>query len=319
MISGYSIDIDPNADEVVDDDQTLPKSETELFNAKTFLQTASSNTGDNLYDHLSEVLNKILAERPQNVIDFFEEYSRKVKEQRYLPLTDHLEDMYITPASYDLASKMMTSLKPLAALPPSTVDPEDLETVDMSKNNLLEMLFYLEQAGLGLPRQEMVFMMLSMRQLTAEKPISSIKFWGKIFGRFNNYLILEAELKEEEYMKRNEAFAEQKLDEVNAIESAPGEDDLDKALKAISEREGESGGDPNYIKPRTLPLLPKIQYQEAKEPPVEVSGTGLNKKTYFVCTEVGASWIELPDVTPKQVTYLELFIILFLYLSRFVF
>lgn len=63
------------------------------------------------YDHLSEVLNKILAERPENVIDFFEEYSRKVKEQRYKPLTDHLKDIYICPMQYEYTKKIMPYLK----------------------------------------------------------------------------------------------------------------------------------------------------------------------------------------------------------------
>jgi len=95
MLQGYSVV--PNADENVEE---LPDNEAEFFNAKTFLQTASGNTGDNLYDHLTDVLNKILAERPENIIDYFEEYSRKVKEQRYRPLTDRLEDIYITPGIY---------------------------------------------------------------------------------------------------------------------------------------------------------------------------------------------------------------------------
>lgn len=65
------------------------------------------------YDHLTEVLNKILAERPENVIDFFEEYSRKVKEKRFRPMTDHLEDIYIPPEQYEMAKKLMTFLKVL--------------------------------------------------------------------------------------------------------------------------------------------------------------------------------------------------------------
>lgn len=57
------------------------------------------------------MLNKILAERPENVIDFFEEYSRKVKEQRFKPLTDHLEDIFVPTARYNLANKIMPFLR----------------------------------------------------------------------------------------------------------------------------------------------------------------------------------------------------------------
>lgn len=63
------------------------------------------------YDHLTDVLNKILAERPENVIDFFEEYSRKVKEKRFKPMTDHLEDIFVPPGRYVMANKLLPLLK----------------------------------------------------------------------------------------------------------------------------------------------------------------------------------------------------------------
>lgn len=30
------------------------------------------------------------------------------------------------------------------------------------------------------------------------------RFWGKVYGTIKNYIVVETELKEEEYMKRNE-------------------------------------------------------------------------------------------------------------------
>uniref|UniRef100_A0AAR5P3I9 Radial spoke head protein 6 homolog A n=1 Tax=Dendroctonus ponderosae TaxID=77166 RepID=A0AAR5P3I9_DENPD len=287
MLFGYSVT--QNAGEAAEE---LPNNEAEFFNAKTFLQTASGNTGDNLYDHLTEVLNRILAERPENVIDFFEEYSRKVKERRYRPLTDRLEDCYITPAAFELASHMLRALRPLPAPAPSTLDPEDLELADMSRNNLLEMLFYLEQAGLGLPRPEMVFVMLSMRQLVAAKPIASIRFWGKVLGTFQNYLVLEAELKEEEYVRRNEEFAEQTAQ----LPSAPMSQ-LDEALAHLS----LAGEGATSKVPRALPAEPQIHFLPPAEAPMEPSGVGLNKKAYFVCPGIGEPWTELPDVSPQQI------------------
>ncbi|KAH1003070.1 hypothetical protein HUJ05_011014 [Dendroctonus ponderosae] len=247
MLFGYSVT--QNAGEAAEE---LPNNEAEFFNAKTFLQTASGNTGDNLYDHLTEVLNRILAERPENVIDFFEEYSRKVKERRYRPLTDRLEDCYITPAAFELASHMLRALRPLPAPAPSTLDPEDLELADMSRNNLLEMLFYLEQ----------------------------------------NYLVLEAELKEEEYVRRNEEFAEQTAQ----LPSAPMSQ-LDEALAHLS----LAGEGATSKVPRALPAEPQIHFLPPAEAPMEPSGVGLNKKAYFVCPGIGEPWTELPDVSPQQI------------------
>lgn len=283
MLFGYAVT--QNADETVP--PALPDHEAEFFNAKTFLQTASGNTGDNLYDHLTELLNRILAERPENVIDFFEEYSRKVKERRYRPLTDHVEDLYVPPAAFHLASNMLSALRPLPPPAPSTLDPEDLQLADMSRNNLLELLYHLEQVGLGLPRPEMLFVMLSMRQLVASRPIASIRFWGKVLGTLQNYLVLEAELKEEEHVRRNEEFAELAERAQAPLPSGP---------EALMEGEG-----PAPKVPRALPPEPRILLQAAPQAPKEPWGVGLNKKTYFVCPQVGGSWIELPEVSPQQV------------------
>lgn len=74
----------------------------------------------------------------------------------------------------------------------------------MSKNNMLHLLHFFEQAGIGLPRLEVFAIMLSMNELIKTEPIASIRFWGKIYGTIKNYIVVETELKEEEYMKRNE-------------------------------------------------------------------------------------------------------------------
>lgn len=59
------------------------------------------------YDHLIELLAKILAERPPNVVDIFEEYSRKLKEERFKIKTDYLRDLYIPLVQYDDAKKLI--------------------------------------------------------------------------------------------------------------------------------------------------------------------------------------------------------------------
>lgn len=59
------------------------------------------------YDHLTELLAKLLAEQPRNAVDIFEEYSRKLKEERFKTKTDHLQDLYIPPVQYDDAKKLI--------------------------------------------------------------------------------------------------------------------------------------------------------------------------------------------------------------------
>lgn len=59
------------------------------------------------YDHLTELLAKLLAEQPRNAVDIFEEYSRKLKEERFKTKTDHLRDLYVPPVQYDDAKKLI--------------------------------------------------------------------------------------------------------------------------------------------------------------------------------------------------------------------
>ncbi|GLE11725.1 hypothetical protein PINS_up024312 [Pythium insidiosum] len=57
---------------------------TTLEEAKAFLKKECVD-GTNLYDHLSDVLLKILVERPENLHESFELVSTTVKQQRYVP------------------------------------------------------------------------------------------------------------------------------------------------------------------------------------------------------------------------------------------
>jgi radial spoke head protein 4A len=53
--------------------------ENAFADAKAYLQTASSGSGINLYDHLANVISNILDERPSNAADVVENVSLKVK------------------------------------------------------------------------------------------------------------------------------------------------------------------------------------------------------------------------------------------------
>lgn len=264
-----------------DDERVVQTFVEEFMSAKAFLQKSSTETGENLYDHLTEVLNKILAERPENVIDFFEEYSRKVKERRFKPLTDHLEDVYIPPGQYETARKLMELLKGPAAAGDAAMDPEDLELADMSKNNTLQLLHFFEQAGVGLPRMEMFAIMLSMNRLIRKEPIASVRFWGKVYGVVKNYLVVEAELIDEEYMKRNEAANKGEIPVADEKPVAEGPEELNKDLQENLEdiaKEQEIGGEGYQVVKRALPPEPQNLFEPPPEPPVELSGVGVNKK-----------------------------------------
>lgn len=132
-----------------------------------------------------------------------------------------------------------------------------------------------------------------------------IRFWGKICGQYNDYFVIETELKEEEIAKRNELKQIElnpPLPEVDANVN-PLPENVEEALKVIAEEqegEVEDTGPPKKY-PRQKPPIPVSQFVEPPKVPIEFPGFGINKKTYYVCHEPGDEWIELPDATPEQI------------------
>jgi len=44
------------------------------------------------YEHLTRLLTKLLDERPSNAVELFEDFSRKVKEDRFISHSDNILD-----------------------------------------------------------------------------------------------------------------------------------------------------------------------------------------------------------------------------------
>lgn len=57
--------------------------EMDVLQAKAFLLQASEASGLNLYDHIADILAKVLDERPKAAADTLEDISRKVKGARF--------------------------------------------------------------------------------------------------------------------------------------------------------------------------------------------------------------------------------------------
>lgn len=55
---------------------------------------------------------------------------------------------------------------------------EDEGEADKKKNHpdMLDLLFYFEQAGIGLPRNELVLLNLSIRKLSSAMPLKNIRY-----------------------------------------------------------------------------------------------------------------------------------------------
>ena len=72
------------------------------------------------------------------------------------------------------------------------------EEAETPVGNIMEQCFYFEQAGIGLSREEMIRVWLAMKTLVDSYPIEHCRFWGKIFGIQQNYIVAEVEFREGE-------------------------------------------------------------------------------------------------------------------------
>jgi len=239
--------------------------ETDVLQAKAFLLQASEASGLNLYDHLADILAKVLDERPKSAADILEDISRKVKASRFSQASTLQE---VPEVQRDL-----TQAKTQEKLFKSSPSEEEEEGQHVLPN-VMEIAQFFEDNSIGLGREETFRIFLSLKQLAETQPIlKSIRFWGKVFGLENSYIVAEAEYKEGE-------------------EPRPTEQEQNDTLETSQVEAAEETPD----------AVPKSQYKAPPPVASEDYGHGTNKKVYFVCSEAGAEWRLLPNITPAQIS-----------------
>lgn len=102
---------------VLDDDviaattDRRPSQQRDQRQAKQILQQVSSETGSSVYDHMSALIKRILDERPANIMDHFEDFSRRVREEQHFKQTeDRLQTTYIEPERLNAARRILPIL-----------------------------------------------------------------------------------------------------------------------------------------------------------------------------------------------------------------
>ncbi|XP_004674154.1 PREDICTED: radial spoke head protein 4 homolog A [Condylura cristata] len=242
-----------------------------IQNAKAYLLKTSSSSGLNLYDHLSNMLTRILDERPENAVDIIENISQDVKMAHFSKKLDTLQNENEMLPAYEIAEKQK-ALFLQGNLEGADQELEE-EIVENCLPNVMESAFYFEQAGVGLGTDETYRIFLALKQLTDTHPIHKCRFWGKILGMEMNYIVAEVEFREGE--DEEEVEEEDVVEERDNGESEAGEDDEDE--------------------------LPRSFHKAPQAIPKEESRMGTNKYVYFVCNEPGRPWVKLPSVTPAQI------------------
>ncbi|XP_074616257.1 radial spoke head protein 4 homolog A-like isoform X5 [Acropora palmata] len=250
------------------------KMQEEIDKAKAFLLKTSSASKKNLYDHLGEVLSKILDERPKHCVDIFEDISKGIKGKTEGTQEDIVDDK----ESKELAEVHQKLFEDGDG---EGGEPEVEEDVETPLPDLMNLVFFFEQAGIGLSREEMFRVFLALKQLVDSKPLQMVRFWGKVFGIECNYYIAEVEYREGE----EEEEEEEEEQGEGETEEQPKEEDKGE--------EDEEGGEEDDA--------PKSDWKPPPVIPKEENRTGTNKRTFFATTEPGKPWVKLPPVTPAQI------------------
>ncbi|XP_055381038.1 radial spoke head protein 6 homolog A [Condylostylus longicornis] len=188
-----------------------------------------------------------------------------------------------------------------------------LEVPITMKESILEVQLHWSLCGIGLGLEISFQLVCAMQRLLLNSKIKNIRFWGMIFGLHKSYYIVECDLLQSEILLRqsvmlanldnqrnefirHEIIEKKFLGDINLLNSlVPGQNFetiyREKILKSWKE-----------ISIKKCSPLPKSDIKKNVDVSPELIGQGLNEKTYFVVNNLTDDWVELPIVTPKQLT-----------------
>lgn len=253
--------------------------------AIAYLQKTSSRVsgGTSLYDHLADVIGKLLVERPENAVDSFEAFSYDVKENQKLkkPATPRLN---AEQEGIDL-QLIKTRLAMFKKLQEERTTGDETATDEALPDPTLEEAEAWEAAGISaMSKAELLEIVMSIKDLAEKEKLDRPKLWGKILGREGDYIICESILRElpMEGDKQQEGAGGETTDE----------EDLDDEERQKRAQEAAK-------KKREAELIAAAP--GGNVPMEEENGPGSNKYTYWVCSRPGDEWVKLPPVTPAQI------------------
>ena len=164
-----------------------------LEEAKAFLQQKAGDRS--LYEHLSEVLLKVLHEKPNDPVAAFEHISSLVKRTGFsgdsvgASYVGSSEAQEIKEAEQQLLEARSQLMRPKEAADGVTAEPVQ---------DLIDQANYLEWANISFGREETYRIYLALKQLASSTTVSNLRLWGKLLGKEGDYIIAEGQAEAEE-------------------------------------------------------------------------------------------------------------------------
>ncbi|RHY85173.1 hypothetical protein DYB37_000799 [Aphanomyces astaci] len=236
-----------------------------LDEAKAYLK--EERGGVNLYDHLSEVLLKLLVERPIDATTMFEHLSCSVRQERFNrgepPNNGEITAEAEAKSAQEAWSTSAIGLLKIAQDTPSGV------------SDLLDEANMFEWAGIGFSKAETFRLSLALQKLASLNGTTKLRFWGKLLGTTADFYVAEGELPEP--YEPEDAAAEE------------GANGLNKNTYWVHGHPPFPGTEKNFIRAQ----IARIN-----------AGTVLCPAGFFIVSEEGE--LEVPEEAPEPKTAAEL-------------
>lgn len=146
--------------------------------------------GQNLYDHLTQTLMKILVERPKNAFETFELISAEVKANPLTPEQTLARPLELIPEQMNAQKTWMERNAAMLKVPDEPPEEPAVKIQDLLDDNAL-----FEWGGVSIGRSELFRLQLSMKKFVEKVQLSSdcerVRFVGRISTRGKPYYVLE--------------------------------------------------------------------------------------------------------------------------------
>ena len=151
--------------------------------AKQYLR-GKDEEGASLYEHLSRLLLKIIVEKPHNANAVFEQLSQDLRE-----ITQHAPSLLTELDTEPFDAEKISQLE-WCRIACHLFTPTENEAAEISYPDLMTEANVFEWTGVNFGRTEVYQLYLAIKQ-KAKVEASSLRFWGKIFGRSSDYYVVQ--------------------------------------------------------------------------------------------------------------------------------
>jgi radial spoke head protein 4A len=161
------------------------------------LLKTQDESGENLYEHLSDCLHKIIVEKPNAAYDIFQSLSDSVKQQTFLPPAPIEGCAVVKAQSEGCTAQLEWTAATEVLLDRDAQLEEEGDEPAPQVQNLPAELGLLQCAGVSFGAEETYRVHRSLLALAKEQQAKGMRLWGKIFGIRSDYLIAEGQVRAE--------------------------------------------------------------------------------------------------------------------------